>query len=127
MTRLARRRSALALLAAFLSAAAPVLAHAHLALGAQQGYLEVCTDRGIARVPAGDGHHGDGGLAAAFAHCALCVSAGGDDALAADAPETFLVDRDAAPIGAAADRGVSADPLRTPQPRGPPGHPIAIA
>lgn len=127
MTRLARPRAFLALFAALLTALAPVLAHAHLALGAQPGYAEVCTDLGLVRVPTGEHEPGDGGLAAALAHCALCVSAGGDQALAGGAPDTLTVELAASPIVAKADRGVSADPVRAPRPRGPPGSPVAIA
>jgi hypothetical protein len=122
-----RFRQSLALLAAFLTVAAPVLAHAHLVLGGQPGYAEVCTDRGLARVPASDGPQDEGGLAAALAHCALCVAAGGDHALPAGVAKTFAVDLDASPIVATADRGASVDPVRAPRPRGPPAPPVAIA
>jgi hypothetical protein len=125
MTWSARRfRASLALAAALLAASAPVLAHAHLALGAQPGYAEVCTDRRLARVPTGESQPGDAGLAAALAHCALCISAGGDQALAGGAPKTFVVELDAAPVIAGADRGASADPVRAPRPRGPPSQHI---
>jgi hypothetical protein len=128
MTRsIGRLRVSLALFAAFLVAAAPMLAHAHLALAAQPGYAEVCTDRGLARVPASDGPQDEGGLAAALAHCALCVAAGGDHALPAGVAKTFAVDLDASPIVATADRGASVDPVRAPRPRGPPAPPVAIA
>lgn len=128
MTRsIGRLRVSLAFFAALLVAAAPLLAHAHLALGAQPGYAEVCTDRGLARAPTSDGPQGEGGLAAALAHCALCVSVGGDQLLEGGAPATFSVDLDASPIVATADRGASVDPLRAPRPRGPPTPPVAIA
>jgi hypothetical protein len=128
MTRSARRfRASLALAAALLAASAPVLAHAHLALGTQPGYAEVCTDRGLARMPTGDGHGGGDGLAAALAHCALCVAAGGDHALAGDVPKTLVAGLDAPPATPAADRGASADPVRAARPRGPPAGPVTIA
>jgi hypothetical protein len=122
-----RYRASLALLAAFLTAAAPVLAHAHLALGAHPGYEEICTDQGLARVPAGDGPQGERGRAVALAHCALCVAPGGDQVLAGGGPAIYVVDREASPIIVPADRSEPVDPLHGPRPRGPPATPVAIA
>jgi hypothetical protein len=122
-----RLRVFLAFAAAIFSAAAPVFAHAHFAHGAQAGYAEVCTERGLARVATGDGPQGHGDAGAALAHCALCVPPGGDPAFAGAAPVTRVVHLVASPIVVTADRGVSVDPVRAPRPRGPPTAPGAIA
>jgi hypothetical protein len=112
-----RRRALIALLAAFLTAAAPLLSRAHLA---PPGEAEVCTDRGLVRVPTGDGQHRDGSHLAALAHCGACVSTGADQALADDGPRALVIERRAAPIRTGADRGDLGDPVHTPRSRGPP-------
>jgi hypothetical protein len=112
-----RRRALIALLAAFLTAAAPLLSRAHLA---PPGEAEVCTDRGLVRVPTGDGQHRDGSHLAALAHCAACVSTGGDQALANDGPRALVRDRRAGRFVAGAERADLGDPVRAPRSRGPP-------
>jgi hypothetical protein len=118
-----RFRRALAFLAAFLTGIAPVLAYAHPALVAGWDYAEVCTDAGIARMPA----DGSGTPLAHAAHCALCIAPATLLAPGRAAPPLPEIGRVERPSLDVPPRPTPVEPVRAAHPRGPPTAPSLFA
>ena len=115
-----RLRRALALAAAFVTAIAPVLAYAHPVV-AGGGYAEICTDAGLARMPA------DGGETPLvhLAHCALCLAPGGVFAPGNTVPRLAAIGRVERPLHIAPQAPTPVEPVRAARPRGPPVAPAS--
>jgi hypothetical protein len=115
-----RSRRALALAAAFVTAIAPVLAYAHPVVAAG-GYAEICTDAGLARMPAGGGET----PLVHLAHCALCVAPGGMFAPGNTVPRLAAIGRVERPLHIVARAPNPVEPVRAARPRGPPAAPAS--
>jgi hypothetical protein len=119
MLRFVRRfRSALALVAAFVTGVAPVLAYAHPAVAAGAGYAEVCTDAGLTRVPS----DGDERPLVHPAHCALCLAPSGVLAPGSASPPLAAIGRAEPALQVALQAPAPVEPVRAARPRGPPAH-----
>jgi hypothetical protein len=117
---LGRSRLALAVLAASLSGAVPVLAYAQVFLAGHPGYAEICTARGSARVPLDPAPAGDKRLADSASHCALCLGPGGGHALVGSGRLLTGWERADPPVRITPAARTPVEPFRSARPRGPP-------
>lgn len=113
-------RLALALLAAAFSGAAPALAFAPLLLAGRPGYAEICTERGLVRVPLGAPSRDDESPAGKLSHCALCLASGSAYARGGSAQPLLAPERAERPAPVVLATRALVEPVRSAQPRGPP-------
>jgi hypothetical protein len=113
-------RLAVALFAAAVAAVGPSLAHARLALPNHSGYVEVCTDAGLKRMPAGAPASGDEQPLETFSHCVLCVVSGGAQAPGGATLQFHAPRRAVRPVRVAPQDSTPVEPVRAARPRGPP-------
>lgn len=109
----------LSLIAAWLTALAPVLAYAVLAVGPGPVYAELCTAQGVQRVAVDPAPDDPAGALHLVSHCDLCV--GSTASAVATTPLSLSGDLQAeAPHALPSVAPWRTDVLGLPRPRGPP-------
>jgi hypothetical protein len=112
-------RLALALFAAAVSTAAPVLAHARVALLIVSGYGEVCTDGGVKRIPGAPTGGGEQ-PSVERSHCVTCLAPAGAQAPGGTSKRPLASGCDDRPVRLTSKAGTPVEPVRAAPPRGPP-------